>query len=207
MLPPILQRVKAEGYRVFTGLDGEGKQWDYDLNIIAVRTAGTHLTDHFDDMLCCIYKEGGQWVGRYWPITTDPGRYYLETASEDFNAAGAAILAPGQYRGAYKIGPHGPTKYNALVQAGNEVTVYRDADRDLEYDHVNPETGMFGINIHASSMDPYRKNVIASKVGRWSAGCQVFKNTKHFRAFMYLCQQQIGYTGYTTFTYTLLEDE
>ncbi len=171
MLPPILKLVKGKGYAVFEGPS------DYDLNIVAVRSVGRDLTDQYDDMLCCIYRENGQWTANYWPITTDPGKYYLETASQDFKVSGTAILSPGQYRGAYRIGPHGSTKYLALVQTGNAVTVYRDANRDDEYDHVNAETGMFGINIHASSMDPYRKNETSSKVGKWSGGCQVFKRT------------------------------
>jgi len=198
MLPPILQRVKAEGLAVFSSDN-------YDLNIVGVRTAGNHLTDQFDDMLCCIYKENGQWVGKYWPITTDPGKYYLETASEDFQASGTAILAPGQYRSAYQIGPHGSTKYNALVQV-KPVVVYRDANRDLEYDHVNAETGLFGINIHANNTSPYTENWEGNKVGKWSAGCQVFKRTADFREFMYICQKQITYNSWGSFTYTLLED-
>ncbi len=201
MLPPILKLVKASGYVVFEGPS------DYDLNIVAIRAAGLDLTDQFDDLLCCVYKENGQWTANYWPITTDPGKYYLETASQDFKVSGTAILAPGQYRGAYRIGPHGSTKYLALVQTGNAVTVYRDSNRDDEYDHVNAEKGMFGINIHASSTDPYRKNETASKVGKWSAGCQVFKRTRDYQAFMSLCQKQILYTGYDTFTYTLLEEK
>tara|TARA_R100000951_G_scaffold26533_4_gene22463 strand:+ start:573 stop:1181 length:609 start_codon:yes stop_codon:yes gene_type:complete len=201
MLPPILKLVKANGYTVFEGPS------DYDLNIVAIRAAGRDLTDQFDDLLCCVYKESGQWTANYWPITTDPGKYYLETASADFKVSGTAILAPGQYRGAYRMGPHGSTKYLALVQTGNAVTVYRDSNRDDEYDHVNAETGMFGINIHASSTDPYRKNEASSKVGKWSGGCQVFKRTRDFQAFMSLCQKQILYTGYDTFTYTLLEEK
>jgi len=198
MLPPVLQRVKAQGYEVFT-------QGDYDLNIVAIRRAGWQLTNEFDDMLCCIYKVEGQWVGRYWPITTDPGKYYLETASEDFTSRGTAILVPGQYRSAYKLGNHGSTKYLALVQK-SIVSVYRDANRDSKYDHVGAERGMFGINIHASSMNPYIENKSTELIGNWSAGCQVFQNTKDYRELIYLCQKQIGHTGWEKFTYTLLED-
>lgn len=201
MLPPILKLVKANGYVVFEGPS------DYDLNLIGIRSKGRDLTDQFDDLLCCVYRQDGQWTAKYWPMTTDPGKYYLETSSADFKVSGTAILAPGQYRGAYRIGPHGRTKYNALVQTGNAVTVYRDSDRDLEYDHIKPETGMFGINIHASSMDPYRKNETSSKVGKWSGGCQVLKRTKDFQELMYLCQKQILHTGYDSFTYTLLEEK
>ncbi len=206
MLPPILQRVEEAGHRVFTGADSYGNYLDYDLNIVAVRRAGRDLTDQFDDMLCCVYKVNGQWIGKYWPITTDPGKYYLETASEDFGVEGTAILVPGQYRGAYKLGNHGSTKYLALVQS-KPVAVYRDSDKDLEYDHVNMETGMFAINIHASSMNPYTENKSTEVIGNWSGGCQVFKNTQDYREFIYLCQQQITYTGWTSFTYTLLQEE
>ena len=207
MLPPILQQVKAKGYKVFEGKTSDGKQLDYDLNIVAVRSAGTSVTNKYDDILAVVYKLRGAWQAHYFPITTDPGKYYMETASEDFGVSGTAILVPGQYRGAYTVGNHGPTKYQALVQSSGPVKVYRDSNRDLIYDDVNVEEGYFGINIHACSQMPYHENKTGGSVGKWSGGCQVFADTRDFRLFMHLCHMQTTCTGWSNFTYTLIEEE
>lgn len=198
MLPPLLEYVKSLGHAVFTnGL--------YNLNIIGIRKRdGT--PDAFDDMMAVVYKDEEGWVQRMWPITTDPGLYYLMNEDKQLNPAGTAILKAGQYRGAYKIGPHGRTKYEALVQYGGKVTVWRDNDHDAELDYgVDPATGWFGINIHASSMSPYQGDSTTSKVGPWSGGCQVFQNESDFREFMELCKAQIKeHPTWTKFTYTLV---
>jgi hypothetical protein len=47
-----------------------------------------------------------------------------------------AILAQGQYKGAYKIGLH-QGKYKALVEA-KPITVIRDYDRNAKLDFKNP---------------------------------------------------------------------
>ena len=54
------------------------------------------------------------------------------------NVKGTAILVPGQYRGAYKIGFH-KGKYKALVQA-KPVKLYIDNDKDNKY--RKPNIGM-----------------------------------------------------------------
>ena len=66
----ILDRVAAIGGAVFTG-------GDYNLNIVGIRSADT-TPNKFNDALYVIYKERGMWVARWWPITTDPGLYWLE---------------------------------------------------------------------------------------------------------------------------------
>ena len=198
MLPPLLRRVKSLGHEVFT----EGL---YNLNIIGIRNRkGT--PDAFDDMMAVVYKDEEGWVQRMWPITTDPGLYYLMSEDTQLNPAGTAILKAGQYKGVYKIGPHGSTKYEALVQQGGEVTVWRDNNHDSELNYgVDPATGWFGINIHASSMSPYEGTTTSSKVGKWSAGGQVFQNESDFREFMALCKRQIKeHPTWTKFTYTLI---
>ena len=54
---------------------------------------------------------------------------------------GTAILAPGQYRGAYQIGKQ-RGRYKALTQR-TEVTVYRDPDKNetLDVQENRTETG------------------------------------------------------------------
>lgn len=201
ILPPVLARIDALGLRVFR--DG-----DYNLNLFGIRSsdlsAGT-----FNDLLGCAYKTSGQWQVMYWAATTDPGVYYREHPE---NVEGTAILCPGQYRGVYAIDKHGG-KYEALCQRNGTVQVWRDDNRDTVLD-VDPETptesGYFGINIHASSNDPYgevRDRSADAPVNRWSAGCQVHATTTGFRQMMELVHKQIEAhpTWAQKYTYTLLD--
>lgn len=187
---------KSKGYVYFSnGL--------YNLNIIGIRTNKTNLvTNLFDDYLVVIYnsaiKNGDHVTSRrIYPITTEPGLYYM---NKPMNVKGAAILVPNQYRGAYRMDYY--KGYQALVQ-NRPVKVYRDNNKDNIYD-LNPETieeGMFGLNIHKSN--DYK---IAEKVNKWSAGCQVFSNPIDFKSFMTLCEKQKDNYG-NSFTYTLLDEK
>lgn len=199
LLPLVLDRVRALGFAVFEGED-------YDLNLFGIRTKDPALA--FNDFIGCAYKIGSSWRVHYWPATTDPGWFYLQNASERFGAEGTAILvADRQYRGAYKIGNH--RGYEALVQQGAEVSVHRDADRDHDLDTVpeNIVEGWFGINIHASSSDPYNetpRDRTDESVGPWSGGCQVHA-TGAFLDMMSLARKQIEHhPTWQTFSYTLL---
>ena len=58
----------------------------------------------------------------------------------------------------------------------------------------NPTKGYNGINIHRAGAG------VTTKVGNYSAGCQVFAGAKDHQTFMGMLQA----TGYTKFTYTLL---
>ena len=78
----------------------------------------------------------------------------------------------GAVRGAYKIGLHRGS-YEALVQRGGRVRLYRDANMDdildMEPEDISDPT-YAGIKIHrASTRDGGSENV-----DKWSAGCQVF---------------------------------
>ena len=112
------------------------------------------------------------------------------------NSKGCAILKAGQYRGAYQIGLH-KGKYEALVQRGGKVTVYRDNNKDDTLDRVTEDSGYFGINIHKSLRHH-------QEVGLYSAGCQVFQNSHDFKEFMLLVKRSSVLYG-DTFTYTLIE--
>jgi len=192
MLPVVLQRAKDLGHRVF---DGDA---DYDLNIVGIRSADK-TPNVFNDTMTVSYRLKGQWYTRSWAITTDPGIYWL---NNPMRVAGTAILCPGQYRGAYKLGKH-RGRYSALVQRG-DMRIYRDADRDNELDLVDTSIveGKFGINIHRASASR-----TSTRVDKWSAGCQVFANgPKDFAQFLSLCKKQVKHhPTWTKFTYTLLE--
>jgi hypothetical protein len=182
--------VKAKGYVWFDDAANKG----FDVNIVGIRNSATgqKVTNAFDDYLTISYKENGEWKFQAWPATTDPGK---KGVLEYHNAAGVARLVEGQYRGSHGIGLH-QGKYEALKQAKN-VKVYRDADKDLEYDENKIQEGIFGINIHKAGAD-------STYVENWSEGCQVFKKSADFDAFMAIVRKSRDIHG-NSFTYTLIE--
>jgi hypothetical protein len=182
--------VKAKGYVWFE--DANNKV--FDVNIIGVRNSSTgqKVTNAFDDVLTLSYKENGEWKFHSWPATTDPGK---KGVLESKNKAGVARLVEGQYRGSHTIRLH-QGKYEALGQAKN-VKVYRDANKDLNYDENKIQEGVFGINIHKAGAD-------STYVENWSEGCQVFKKSADFEEFMKICRKARDIHG-NSFTYTLIE--
>ncbi|MFP6733016.1 MAG: peptidoglycan-binding domain-containing protein [Rhodospirillales bacterium] len=169
----------------------------YHLNIIGVRDPSTNINS-FDDQVFLIYRDdNGKQHAVEYSITTDPGEYYTRT--ELLNKAGAAILVPGQYKDAYQLAKH-RGKYEALCQLGGEVTVWRDGNKDDQLDRSGSKyTGNFGINIH-------RGNAAGrtDRVGKYSAGCQVFQNADDFAVLISLVKKSKALRG-NDFTYTLLE--
>ena len=188
----IEKAIKSKGYVWFEDEANKG----FDVNIVGVRNSSTgeNVTNLFDDVLTISYKEGGQWKFHQWPATTDPGK---KGVMEYHNAAGVARLVEGQYRGSHGIGLH-QGKYEALKQAKN-VKVYRDANRDMTYNEDKIQEGVFGINIHKAGAD-------STYVENWSEGCQVFKKSADFDAFMAIVRKSRDIHG-NSFTYTLIESK
>lgn len=182
--------VRAKGYVWFEDASNKG----YDVNIVGVRNSATgqSVTNVFDDWLTISYKESGEWKFHIWPATTDPGK---KGVREYHNAAGVARLVEGQYRSSHIIRLH-QGKYEALGQ-NKPVKVYRDANRDMTYDENKIQEGVFGINIHKAGAD-------STYVENWSEGCQVFKKSADFEAFMSICRKAKDIHG-NSFTYTLIE--
>jgi len=187
--------LENKGYAFF----GLKNRHPWNVNIIGVRSEEDKF-DKFDDVILAIYRNGtGEWEVQTFPITTDPGKIWLD---KPMNSKGTAVLVPNQYRSVYQIGGHGQTKYEALCQRGGEVEVYRDADKDSEIDRDagTITKGWYGINIHRS-----RKTGEADLVGAYSAGCQVFANAHDFAEFMELVKKSASLYG-NSFTYTLLNE-
>lgn len=184
---------EKKGYTYF-------EKGNYNMNIIGVRSnQNNKVTNKYDDCLVLIYNTETGWKRQIYSITTEPGLSSMKAPS---NAKGTAILAPGQYRGAYKIDKHNG-KYDALCQRNKVVKVYRDNNRNEVYDY-KPETidtGMFGINIHRSNETWTR-----STVDGYSAGCQAFNDPKEFISFMNLIKKSAKIYG-NCFTYTLINEE
>lgn len=184
--------VKSKGYVWFEDAANKG----FDVNIVGVRNSstGTKVTNVFDDHLTISYKENGEWKFFIWAATTDPGK---KGVLEYHNKDGVARLVPNQYRGSHTIRLH-QGKYEALGQQKN-VKVYRDANKDLNYDENKITEGLYGINIHKAGRD-------STWVENWSEGCQVFKRVKDFDEFMKICRKAAKIHG-NSFTYTLIESK
>ena len=186
--------LKVKGYAYFEDVANKS----YDVNIVGVRNSSTgkKVTNVFDDMMTISYKDAkGSWQYHEWMNTTEPGKKGVQQYHND---KGVARLVPGQYRGVWAVDKH-QGKYDALCQRNGNVTVYRDANRDLVFDETKTDTGMFGINIHKAGQD-------STWVENWSEGCQVFKRVKDFDEFLKICKTAAKIHG-NKFTYTLLESK
>jgi hypothetical protein len=193
----VIEAMRTKSYAVFERPSG------HDLNLVGIRAADTR-SNRFNDWLTVFYSFKKRWNFFAFPATTDPGLHYrLQPIPQSAGQPeGVAILKPGQYRGAYKIGRH-RNKYKALTQA-RKVTVYRDPDKNetLDVQDARTSSGFFGINIHRANDS--RASV---QVDRWSAGCQVLQDPDHFAFLLTLCdRQREKFRSGDTFTYTLLEE-
>jgi hypothetical protein len=168
----------------------------YQLNIFGIRSAHTNSNQFDDELHVCFRDIKLKWRHVHYAITTDPGTYWL---LNPLQVLGTAILKAGQYVNAYRIGLH-KGQYKALVQ-NKPVTVIRDYDRNAVLDFANgrEDKGMFGVNIHRANASG-----TSLSVNKWSAGCQVFKNSRDFNEFMGLCEIHAKRYG-NAFTYSLLD--
>ena len=185
--------LKSKGYVWFEDASNKG----FDVNIVGVRnnapSVADKVTNVFDDFLTISFKENSNWQFFCWNATTDPGKKGVQ---QFHNKKGVARLVPGQYRGVWSVDKH-QGKYDALCQRLGNVTVWRDANKDLVFEEKTTDTGMFGINIHKAGQD-------STWVENWSEGCQVFKRVKDFDVFMSICKKAAKIHG-NKFSYTLLE--
>ncbi len=187
-LPAVVAAVLSKDYVWFESPAG------HDLNIVGIRTSDDQANS-FNDWLTVSYRFGDEWRFFAFPATTDPGTFYRENP---INVDGTAIVKPGQYRGAYKVGKH--RGYKALQQA-KPIAVYRDRDRDSTLDWTGDSgSGMYGINIHRAN-----KSLPSGQVDRWSAGCQVLQDPDHFAFLLAMCDRSKARFG-NSFTYTLIEE-
>ena len=160
------------------------------VNIFAVRNK-PFVLNTFNDDLYLFWKDGEKWVTHHFKITTLPGKYWLNNL---INPKGSAILKTNQYKDCYKLGKHKGKE--ALIQCRN-VTFYRDNNKDDNFNYLNEEVGLFGINIH-------RAGAFSHFVNSWSAGCQVFQSETDFNFFIEICKERACFSN-NFFTYTLIE--
>ena len=137
--------------------------WSNIVNIVGIRNNSDKDKDIFNDTILLIDDKNIY----AFKSTTDPGKFWTKNPIKE--TSGVANLLEGWYPNVYQIGIHRGEK--ALVQSGAPVTVWRDVDKNFEYDADvdNVQTGYFGINLHHAYGNP-------EHIGRWSAGCQVIQD-------------------------------
>jgi hypothetical protein len=159
--------------------------------IVGVRS-NEDAEDVFDDKF---YLFKGEKFIKVTSGTTNPGVPILKGGFLKYNKVGAAVLKANEwYYDVWKYGMH-MGKMPALRQVGT-FTVYRDGDRDGKAEELGaPIRGAgYGINFHANNWNLNSK-VIQTKIGNWSAGCQVSNNLTDYKLFMELLpkDQKVSY--------------
>lgn len=176
-----------KGYIFFLGA--------FSVNVFAIRCETG--TNEFDDIVGIAYhNEFGDLIVDTYKGTTEPGRHWLENPMRE---EGCAIMVEGQYRGAYKVGPHGSKRYEACRQS-KAIPVYRDNNKDTKHDFDKDtiQTGLFYTNIH--------HGYNASEVNKNSAGCIVIQYKAKFeKEFMPVIKKSCDIYG-PSFTFTLLNE-
>ena len=188
-------RYEQKGYTFF--------EKPYDLNVFGIRSLNK-IAGRFDDYVGVAYKDNSN-TERLFIVkaTTDPGTKWL---LNPLHPKGAAILLPGQYRRAYKLGVHGRTwasgGYPALEQS-NLMKYVRDNNKNnILGDSVTvPFLDNLKTNIHRAS-----KWKVVDLIGSYSAGCQVIQDPVDFEAFLTICKEQEAHGHGSYFTYTLMEE-
>jgi hypothetical protein len=142
--------------------------------IIGLRDESNSHKDIYNDFIIVANEN----EAHIFNASTDPGVYYT---NNPIDSEGCAHLCYGYYPNAYIIGIHAkgtPWAHEALVQRGNKVTIWRDKNKNFQYDENEIiQSGYFGINIHKNLSD-------INHIGKSSAGCQVIQYLKDFDFFM-----------------------
>ena len=165
---------------------------DYNLNIFGIRT-DDNRSNAFNDIVGLLFKVDGDWVLKKYDATTDPGLYWRNNL---LNVNGTAILQPGFYKSAFRIGMH-QGKYEALVQ-NVPFNFWRDNNKDDKLDMCGKTyTEIAGVNLHHAGAD-------STQVDKWSAGCQVIANLDNFNELMSIVHKsQAG----NIFSYALFTEQ
>lgn len=179
---------QEKGYKFFKGPNN--------VNLYGIRS-NSLLVNEWNDILGVAYEDKfGNKINLIHSGTTKPGLYWLKNKMGNMN--GTAILIPGYFQGCWKLGEH--KGYLALQQHGSKFKVWRDNDKDGQFDYqgkVYEDVG--GLNMHTESL----LNT-TEKVGAYSAGCQVREFDKeHFMVMnlLELAAAQYGpYFSYALFT-------
>jgi len=143
------------------------------------------IPNTFDDK---IYLFKGEDFVLVTSATTNTGTPTLRQF-EKVNKDGAAVLKADEwYYNVWKYGKH-QGKVEALLQLGNKVKVWRDADKDDKSEEQGKlQEGYFGINFHPNTYDLTKGS--GTSIGWWSAGCQVVNNISNYKIMINLLKKE-----------------
>lgn len=168
-------------------------------NIIAVRTT-LQVPDVFNDPIFIAYKKNGVDTLFTATITTEPGITYQKKL---LNPKGCWVMMPNQMIDAYSPGFHQGKPDHRCLRSTGKIFGLRDADLDgIAGNSGTPvwvDGTTVGANIHGAN-----KAGITSKVGPWSAGCQVYNDWKKKEEMMDIVEKL--YPRLAKVTYTLLAE-
>lgn len=147
-------------------------------------TPNDNKPNRFNDvrLVFSLTEDGIPTIIDAWDGTTEPSRKWT---MDPMDRRGAARIALGQYK-AWTVGMH-HNQHEALVQA-DDVTVYRDLNKDFKREGDKTYTGMFGINQH------WGYDLPKDDLQNSSAGCLVGRTKTGHRRFMELIKQDQRYT-------------
>jgi hypothetical protein len=150
----------------------------------------------FDDK---IYLFKGEEFILVVSATTNCGITVLKNYDK-FNAKGAAVVKANEWFYHLWVKGKHQGKIDALIQTGNKIKVYRDADRDVKSEVSDTlQEGYFGINFHPNTYDINAKTT-GKLINGWSAGCQVVNDMDGYRKIMSLINPK------TKISYCLLNE-
>jgi hypothetical protein len=175
--------VRGTGYRnsfYIEGMDPDG-------------TPNANRRNAWDD-LRGVLEVGDDGVPRIlgaWEATIETGEYFTH---HRINPKGAARIAFGHHKDAWIRGKH--SGYDAFVQQGGKVKVYRDDNEDFSREGDDIDIDYFGINQHHGGNAP-RDNI-----GKHSAGCLVGRTTKGHAEYMQLMTEDLRYQANPGFKFS-----
>jgi hypothetical protein len=172
-------------------------EWN-EVNIFGIRNEELQMQDVFNDYIGVVTDN----TFNCFTATTDPGAWWTKHGGANVDATGVAHLCTGNHKDAYIVGNH--YNYEAMVQQGNTVSIWRDKNKNFINDDKCFESGFFGIDIHRASLYS-----VTDKIGKWSAGCQVIQSNTDFELFMALIKNSdtFGENEFAKFNYFLLDKE
>jgi hypothetical protein len=165
-----------------------GYRWE-PFNLIGIRHEENQGQDVFNDKIGYVTDTDFFFLKG----TTDPGAEATEKKE-----GGAAHLCLGNHPKIWTIGIHAkgtPFAHEAFIQIGNSVKIWRDIDKDTEFDENEPvQQGYFGINFHRAALNKIEK------IGPYSYGCQVAQIASDFNEILVAAKaSKMKYFSYTLF--------
>lgn len=153
--------------------------------IVAIRNKAD-TPDEFDDKF---YLFKGDKFIMMSSGTTNPGIWSLKNY-KSYGVTGSAIVKGDEwYYDVWRYGKH-KNIVPALVQR-RPIKYFRDSNKNDKSEEIGSvQEGFIGLNFHPAT---YKDNdIVISRIGRWSFGCQVINDTKkYYKMLNYVKNQSI----------------